>query len=429
MNEAKTYQERLKIIMDLNPGDAEALTQTETESQLNLQPSFEGLLVCLYQRPSESLQLTLERLNRTFVAQRPEQSIFAATTGHDGTAVPGTNFANLRILPLAPSSALVTHRFIAAADYINAFSLMQEHGARACLLLGADSDALSPASVRNLATSALAGTTDLAIPYYHWGPHQGLVNSAILYPVTRTLFGTSPRFPMPTDLALSHRMAERLAASASRFSSIGVEDAIVWPVSEAATSNFSMVEVESGPYSPLQPPPADLNALLAFVLGFFFSDIEAKATHWQRVRSLPSPRVATYIPPTSDPWPDVRPMIEAFRLAYTNLAEIWSLVLPPNSLVGLKHLSVMPAERFDLSDALWVRIIYDFILAYRQRTINRGHLLGALTPLYLAWVASHILLSDSGIAPEKHIQDLAATFESDKAYLVSRWRWPDRFNS
>jgi hypothetical protein len=81
-----------------------------------------------------------------------------------------------------------------------------------------------------------------------------------------------------------------------------------------------------------------------------------------------------------------------------------------------------------MGDSLWARIVYDFILAYRLRTINRGHLLGALTPLYLAWVASHFLLARTGIDPEVHIEEMARTFESDKAYLVSRWRWPDRFN-
>jgi hypothetical protein len=125
-------------------------------------------------------------------------------------------------------------------------------------------------------------------------------------------------------------------------------------------------------------------------------------------------------------------MLDSFRLAYTNLHEIWSLVLPPNSLLGLKKLSLMPAASFRMPDSLWARIVYDFILAYRLRTINRGHLLGALTPLYLAWVASHLLLaSGTGpetIAPEKHIEALAAAFETDKPYLVSRWRWPDRFN-
>ena len=121
-------------------------------------------------------------------------------------------------------------------------------------------------------------------------------------------------------------------------------------------------------------------------------------------------------------------MLEAFHLAYTNLHEIWALVLPPNALLGLKKLSLMPSNAFRMPDSLWARIIYDFILAYRLRTINRGHLLGALTPLYLAWVASHLTLVAQGTVPERHIEDLAYTFENDKSYFVSRWRWPDRFN-
>jgi hypothetical protein len=127
--------------------------------------------------------------------------------------------------------------------------------------------------------------------------------------------------------------------------------------------------------------------------------------------------------------PGLPAMLDYFRLAYTNLHEIWSLVLPPNSLLGLKKLSQMPPASFRMSDTLWTHIVYDFILAYRLRTLNRGHLLGALTPLYLAWVASHLLMTSDGlITPEAHIEALATAFETDKPYLVSRWRWPDRFN-
>ena len=94
----------------------------------------------------------------------------------------------------------------------------------------------------------------------------------------------------------------------------------------------------------------------------------------------------------------------------------------------LKRLAATDAAAFRLSDNLWARIVYDFLLAYRLRTINRGHLLGALIPLYLAWVASHFNITASGANPEGHIEAVAAAFETEKTYMVSRWRWPDRFN-
>jgi glucosylglycerate synthase len=183
-----------------------------------------------------------------------------------------------------------------------------------------------------------------------------------------------------------------------------------------------------GPRATPQPADADINAILASVTGSLFADIDAKAAFWQRPRYLPPPRYPTPVAPVADASADITPMLDAFRLAYTNLQEIWSLVLPPNSLLGLKRLYVLEVGAFRMPDSLWARIVFDFLVAYRLRTINRGHLLGALIPLYLAWVASHINVTASGTNPERHIEAVAAAFEADKPYLVSRWRWPDRFN-
>jgi len=338
--------------------------------------------------------------------------------------------------PTTPSSGSWT---LSAADFLNACKLMQDYKATVCLLLGPDSQSLFPDALRALAGSALAGT-DLTTARYSLGPRDGLVNSAILYPVSRALFATRERYPLSIDLALSVRMAERLATCAQKFTAANQPSALLWPLDEAAAAGFSIAEVPAGARTLPQPDAADLNAMLAQVAGSFFADIDAKASFWQRARLAYTPRnppaavepapaaVSTAAPDI----PGIPPMLDYFRLAYTNLHEIWSLVLPPNSLLGLKKLSQMPAASFRMSDTLWTHIVYDFILAYRLRTINRGHLLGALTPLYLAWVASHLLLTSGArpatTTPEKHIEALAATFEADKPYLVSRWRWPDRFN-
>ena len=83
-----------------------------------------------------------------------------------------------------------------------------------------------------------------------------------------------------------------------------------------------------------------------------------------------------------------------------------------------------------MPDDLWARIVYDFALAHRMRTISRDHLLKSMTPLYLAWVASYArALGKAGEATaQEKLERLGDAFESCKSYLVSRWRWPDRFN-
>ena len=83
-----------------------------------------------------------------------------------------------------------------------------------------------------------------------------------------------------------------------------------------------------------------------------------------------------------------------------------------------------------MPDAVWARIVYDFVLAHRSRVMDRDHLLRALTPLYLGWLASYVLqVRDASAAEaEQRIDALCIAYETQKAYLISRWRWPDRFN-
>jgi hypothetical protein len=378
-----------------------------------------GLLVSLVPLAPEALETMLANLSLAFAGE----TVLVATPD---AAPQLSSDSPLRLLPYTVTTVSTSPWILTAADYLNTYKLAQENRASACVLLGAESQTLHPEAIRALAKSALQ--TDLTAAFYNLGPREGLVNSAILYPVTRALFGTRPRFPLAIDLGLSLRMTERLATVAQRFTATAQNDAFLWPLSEAAIAGYSIAEVNIGPRIIPQPVTPDLNTLLTQIAGSLFADVDAKASFWQRARGVQPPYPITQAAPIAEPPSDITPMLEAFRFAYTNLHEIWSLVLPPNSLLGLKKLSLMHPESFRMPDNLWARIVYDFILAYRLRTINRGHLLGALTPLYLAWAASHLTLISSGTAPEKHIQDVAVAFETDKPYLVSRWRWPDRFN-
>jgi glucosylglycerate synthase len=377
-----------------------------------------GLLVSLVTLPQEAFEMTLNNLAEAFAGE----SVLVATPD----IAPQAPANSLRLLTYSPTSVSANPWILTAADYLNTFKLAQENHATACVLLGPEAQSVQPAAIRALAKSALQ--SDLTLAHYNLGPREGLVNAAILYPVTRALFSTRPRFPLAIDVGVSLRMAERLATVGQRLTSAGQNDALLWPLSEAAAANCTIAEVDIGPRTLPQPVASDLNAVLAQVAGSLFAEVDAKASFWQRARGVQPSQSTVHSVPVGDSPPDIAPMLDAFRLAYTNLNEIWSLVLPPNSLLGLKRLSQMPPENFRMPDTLWVRVVYDFMLAFRLRTINRGHLLGALTPLYLAWTASHLTLVGKGTPPEKHIQDLAVAFETDKPYLVSRWRWPDRFN-
>jgi hypothetical protein len=384
------------------------------------------LLVMLTPVSQEALELVLANLSRAFAGG--EILVATSDVPEGSTEEFGRRYPNLHLLTGTPSAAPAGGWVLTAADFLNVYKSAQQHGASGCLLLGPESQSLTAEALLALATEVANGT-DLCVPHYEAGPREGLVNSALLYPVNRAIFGVKPRFPLAVDLGLSLRMASRLATVAQKFTAVNQNDALVWPVAEAAVAGYRVVEVEAGVRKLPHPTVEDLNTLLGHIAASLFTEVETHAAFWQRVRvGTTSVRPGAQALVLHDTFPDVQPMIESFQLAYKNLHEIWSLVLPPNSLLGLKRLSQMPDADFRMGDSLWARTVYDFILAYRLRTINRGHLLGALTPLYLAWVASHILLAHGGTDPERHVEEVALAFETDKAYLVSRWRWPDRFN-
>jgi len=383
-------------------------------------PPGNGLLILLAAMTPKQLESVFANLTASF----PKESLLIAAPDAIADALPADSYPSLRIVTAPASNSVWT---LTAADYVNVYLLAEKYEARAILMLGSESGSLGSAALRDL-TNAVLDPIDLALPCYELPPHAGLINSAILYPLTRALFASRVRFPLVVDLGLSLRMAKRLADAAQRFTAINQGETPLWPVNEATVAGFAIDQFDVG--LRIQPTAPELNTILPLLIGPLFSDIQAKAAYWQRFRPLPPAHNAMPMPPapTTDTAMDIAPMLSAFRLAYTNLHEIWSLVLPPNSLLRLTRLATTDAAAFRISDSLWARIVYDFLLAYRLRTINRGHLLGALIPLYLAWVASHFNIIASGSDPEGHIEAVAAAFEAEKTYMVSRWRWPDRFN-
>jgi hypothetical protein len=259
-----------------------------------------GLLVVLSAMPPEEAERVLTNLTASFP---PASLIIASSDALSTEAWPA-----LRIVPTAAANASWT---LIPTDFINAHRIALENDARAILVLGPGSASLHASALRDMAGAVLAGSTDLAMPCYDLPPNAGLINSAILYPLTRALFCSRARFPLAVDLGLSLRMAERLAATAQRFAGLNQSEALLWPINEAAAAGMLTSEVDVGPRSMPQPAENDINAILASVTGSLFADVDAKATYWQRARSLPPPRNPFPLALSMETPADIAPMLDA----------------------------------------------------------------------------------------------------------------------
>ncbi len=326
-----------------------------------------------------------------------------------------------------------------AAVQVALLQLASEQQAQTIVLIHPDLKALTPELLSRFAEPVRTRSADLVVGAYNQGPLDGLINTAILAPLTRALYGKRVRFPLAADFAVSPRMAARLAM-AVHGSAAG--HSVLWPVTVAAGIDGQVMEALL-PFSPAAASPdVDLNMILSQLVGSAFSEMETHAPLWQRVRGsqttvihAPSSAVADGTSSALSASEaarevDTSAMVDSFVLGSRSLQDVWGLILPPVTLLDLKRLSRMTGGEFRIPDELWVRIVYDFALAHRLRSMNRTHLLGALKPLYLGWVASYIhgAAVDPGFHAAVRSEQLARAFEDGKPYLVRRWRWPDRFN-
>jgi hypothetical protein len=302
--------------------------------------------------------------------------------------------------------------------------------AKTCVVMHADLTAMNSQILQSLTGKVLEGSCDLVMPIYPTGKYDGLINKRILAPLTRALYGKRVQSPLVFDFSASARVSPQLAdADGSRLQG-GPQ--LLWPSNLVAMDSGQIGQILLDLRHATQADGLELSGVLSQVVGSLFSEMETYAAHWQRMRgSQATPVWGMATPPEAIEQPiDARPLFESFLLGSRNLEEVWRLVLPPVTLLELKRLTRLQSEQFRMPDELWAKIVYDFALAHRLRNISRTHLLGALTPLYLGWVASYTQeVGNATFAScEQRLEHLARAFEDNKPYLVSRWRWPDRFN-
>lgn len=340
--------------------------------------------------------------------------------------------AQVSLVPYAAPAAGGEFWSVISANQRAVLALASSMQARACIVIGSDLAALQPQVIALFTYAILERQCGLAMPVYPVGKYEGLINTGILSPLSRTLYGRRVRYPLTFDFAASGAMAARLARGEPGGEVAG--NSLLWPVAVASVQSpqATVGQVHIDVHHQVATAGLELSAVLGQLAGSLFHQMEGGAAQWQRVRGSQAAPVWGNAPADdADSEPiDAQPMVDSFLLGSKNLEEVWHLVLPPNTMLELRRLTRLPPEQFRMPDGLWACIVYDFALAWRLRTISRVHLLGALTPLYLGWVASYVreVASLSRAAAEQRVEQIARAFEDKKPYLLSRWRWPDRFN-
>ncbi len=195
--------------------------------------------------------------------------------------------ASLSLLPwsvLGPHPAGAPMQSISAA-YQSIFSVGEKLGAKACCVVSSQMEGVTPRWICQLVQPLLGANFDFVTPYYAPRKLQGLLNSSIVYPLTRCLYGKRIHNPLGPDVGVSRRLAQKVLGS---IQNAKAGPSRMHPLASlaplAACDNLQICQVHVG--ARLYPPTDWMNAgsLVAQVLGPIFLDMERSAACWQKTR-------------------------------------------------------------------------------------------------------------------------------------------------
>lgn len=304
-------------------------------------------------------------------------------------------------------------------------------GAVAVAFVAGEHEGLSPGWTHALLAPVLEEGFDYVSVTYDRHPLDGALNTGVVYPFTRALYGVALRQPLGGEVALSMRLGARLLEDRDWRSDPGAAGGDAWLLAKALASDARVCAAHLGNWPRPATERSDPSEVLARVLGLVFAEAERHPARWQRISARRQVPVfgTPALPAGAAPRPDATPLVKAFELGLRELAPIWSHVLPPRSLFELERAATRDPDAFRLEDRLWARTVYDFAVAHSVRTMEPQQLLRSMTPLYLGWIAgfANELRGLDVTAAEERVERLCRAFEDEKGYLVRRWRWPETF--
>jgi glycosyltransferase involved in cell wall biosynthesis len=340
----------------------------------------------------------------------------------------------------SPGAILVSHRLTPVQKIVTPydgipgkgsafrtiFAIADRLKAKACAVVDSDLRSITPEWVQLLLGPVLLEGFDYVSPLYLRHKYDGTITNSIVYPLTRALYGKEVRQPIGGDFGFSGRLASHFLSKPVWESNVARFGIDIWMTTTALAEGFRACQAFLGAkIHDAKDPGSDLAGMLVQVVSSVFDLMQTYHDRWSKVEGAePVPLFGFPHGVGLEPVVvNLDRMLGIFRQGARDLREVWQRALAPETLAAVGDLAASEERPFHFPDALWVKIVYDFAVAYRHPSIAQEQLLRSLVPLYLGRTASFVLQTAKSSAEEVEaiISGLADEFVKQKAYLLQRW--------
>lgn len=309
------------------------------------------------------------------------------------------------------------------------FEFARKQQATACLIVDPRETGFAKAWVDALVRPGIHSRYDLVTPVYGEPARRCVISSNFLAPMMRALLGGGPRLPMPGEMLLSARLMDRLLGRHDWESSPARYTPELWISFIAAAERFRLAESDTGPSVRLPGrAPISRQTAIAQITGGFFGLLEQYENRWPLSDSVEElDRFGTREPSASGrAHPVAHEYLQTFAAAVPSLRQHWRCILHPHTFDAVENFATFLDGRTKscfLSDAVWVRIAYEFAAAWRCRVFSRSQIIGLFTPLLLARLGSFLMKTEwmEQAEVEAELDRVAKYFEALQPALSRLW--------
>jgi glycosyltransferase involved in cell wall biosynthesis len=315
----------------------------------------------------------------------------------------------------------------------NLFEAGVELGAKVIVMVDADLKSITPQWIQYLAEPIYLDN-DYVIPIYVRHKYDGTITNNITYPLTRVLYGLRTRQPIAGDFAFSGKLARAYLTEKTWNDNVSEFGIDIWMTITAIARGFKVCQTFLGaPKSHrAKDPSAHLGPMFYQVVGTVFSlTIDYEYIWKDTSESMPTNIFGFGLGVKEDPPPvnvNKENLLKSFLKGVEEYGTLWEKVIAAPNLDDILQLKEKKVNEVKVPADLWARVLFDYIVAYRDELADRADLLNSLIPIYYIRTLGYVNETKDMETKEaeEYLDNECRIMESEKYYLIAKWNQTPR---
>ncbi len=307
------------------------------------------------------------------------------------------------------------------------FEIADRLESKVCIVVDSDLRSITPEWIQQLGEPIWKNNFGFVAPHYLRYKYDGTITNGLSYPLTRALYGHIVRQPIGGEFGVTWALAKIFSHQDvwddEEIAKFGID---IWITTTAINEGFRICQAEMGVklHDP-KDPAADLGPMFRQVVSTMFRLMRKYESRWKAARG--SQPTDLFGEPSDDQEVEAVPInLDALITSFQRIClsdDHLELILAPDNFAQIKELCRVPLELFTFPYDLWVKVVYDFAVAYHFSGIDPHEVVDSLLPIHLGRTASFILetVDLPDVRAEAMVEKLALRFEQLKPYLIQRW--------